>query len=274
MQKNETFPGSFHELRAASTAGGGTALTTSAGVISLPPNTNYITLTPRNFAGAAAVAKVAFCPWLTVIQTDGRLDAESDWAHSTDVELQDGDTTAALTMNSFAAASADTDFLYVGSHVPFRGVVVNVGNANGNASVITVRYWNGSAWTDISDTDGTASSGKSLAQDGNITWTIPAAWTEVKLKDIEKNAKSYTTPAFVENAYWTRWEWSAALDSSVSILELRALARSTAYMELLSGQTLEGLVNIGRKGISGVEALTDADTANLIVNVATFDEFA
>jgi hypothetical protein len=62
---------------------------------------------------------------------------------------------------------------------------------------------------------------------------------------------------------------SAALDSSTTANSLRALNRSTAYMEIVSGRAIEQAVTVGPGGISCVEALTDAGTANLIINCAS-----
>jgi hypothetical protein len=54
---------------------------------------------------------------------------------------------------------------------------------------------------------------------------------------------------------------------SVTVLAMTAMPRSTAYAELISGQTFETRIHHGIGGISAVEALTDAGTASLIVNV-------
>jgi len=45
---------------------------------------------------------------------------------------------------------------------------------NKNASVATVKYWDGDSWTDTSDTDGTAESGNTLAKTGLFSWNPPA----------------------------------------------------------------------------------------------------
>jgi len=69
--------------------------------------------------------------------------------------------------------------------------------------------------------------------------------------------------------YWTRWEVSVVLDSSVTLNSMRSLNRSTSYAELLSGQTFEETISMGHLGVGCVEALVDAGTGNLVVNVAT-----
>lgn len=101
------------------------------------------------------------------------------------------------------------DFLYIGCARRFRGVSLDVTNTNGNAATATWEYWNGSAWTDITATDGTASGGATLAQDGLVTWTVPTDWVS--------NAVNGQT------LYWARLKVSAALDATVSIVEVTAL---------------------------------------------------
>src|SRR3990167_7649778 len=151
-QKVNTYPGEFNEWRAVSTASGGTALSTTVSLTSLIPNTDYVALTPRAFVGAN-VARFALCPWLMIIDTRNNL-ATDTHSVANEEEAQDGDTATAFTISAFGGAGKD-DYLYIGSHVQFRGVSVNVGSVNAIASVLTVFYWNGSAWVDISATDNT-----------------------------------------------------------------------------------------------------------------------
>lgn len=260
----ETIPGPFGEIQAASTAGGGTALTTSATYIALPPGTKHISLLPRNFA-TATVVQVLKNPWLTILRTQDALATEptnySYEAHLGGVVL------------SSQGTAAQNDFLYVGSHIPFSGVHVDVGDANGNASVITVKYRkNDNTWADIADTDGTASGGASLAQDGDITWDIPGDWISCRLFDAGDT--DLNAGFAMQDMWWTRWEWSAALDASVTLDSMLAINRSTSYMELLPGVGWQEAVTVGPGGISCLQVATDAGTANLIVNVAARGRFA
>jgi len=187
-------------------------------------------------------------------------------------EAQDASTSTSVMLSSLGT-QAQGDYLLVGSHLPFRGVSIDVDGANGNASVITVKYRKSdNTWADISATDGTASGGASLAQDGTITWTIPSDWLMTTLREImAADSESYdpNIPHFDRPLYWTRWEWSAALDSSVTLDSMLALNRSTVYGELVSGQVLEQTIKRGVDGIGCIEALTDAGTANLVVNGIT-----
>ena len=115
MSNVRTIEAALQEIRAASTASGGTALTDTLGLISLPIGSDWLSITPRNFVGAA-VARFAVNPWLTIIKTADLLVSEGT---DLSVEAQDGDTTAM----SFASMDtlANGDALYVGSWLPFRG---------------------------------------------------------------------------------------------------------------------------------------------------------
>jgi hypothetical protein len=228
----------------------------------VPDGVHHLFICTRNFT-TAVVAQLAINPYLTVLLTtdDGATVTDGSGA------LQDASTATSLTLSSMSTA-ANADYLYVGSHIPFRGVNVDVGNTNGTASVLTVKYWKtDSTWATITATDGTASAGATLAQDGNVTWTVPTDWFKARLVDTTSprpaNVVGSTAPL-----YWTRWEVSVALDSSVTVLAMNAMNRSTAYFELVSEQVLEQRVSKGPGGMGCIEAKTDAGTANLIVNVA------
>lgn len=252
------------EARAASTAGGGTALSATAAYAYLPDRTARVALIPRNFS-TAVVARFGWCPYLRFLKTADLLATVTDYS----VNAQDGLGTD-VTLSSFPAA-ADGGYLLVGSHIPFRGVRIDVDATHaGAASVLTVEYWNGSAWVDITATDGTTSGGKTFAQDGNVTWTVPSAWVRRSFRDINTPAMAEAVAilaAMNTPLYWTRWSVSAALDSSVTLDGALALPASTAYAEIPSGMSFEARVVKGPGGVAGVEAVTDAGTANLIVNV-------
>lgn len=259
----EILAGPLGELRAVSTAGGGTALTSTATRTVLPRAAKMMTLTARNFVGAA-VAQVNVNPWLTIFKTTDAGLTLTDYSDN----AQDGDAATDVTLSSLDTA-ANLDFLYVGSHLPFSGVVVDVDAANGTASVLTVKYRKSdSTWADISATDGTTSGGASLAIDGNVTWTVPTDWLMAAVKDtIDTEAQNLgilTQPMF-----WTRWEFSAALDSTTTLNSMISINRSTAYWELVEGQGIEEAVTVGPGGIISVTHKTDAGTGNLIINVAT-----
>lgn len=275
-----TIAAELKEIRAASTASGGTALTTTAALISIPLGADWVSITPRNFVGCA-VARVTINPFLTIVTTTNALgtiglhdfdrvnEPTALSSFPTQVisdEMQDGDTED-FAMDSFDVAS-NNDYIYIGSHLPFRGVAVDLGtNVNATASVLTVKFWEGD-WANITALDGTASGGATMAVDGNVTWTVPTTWKRTSLVEIgDTSIKEAWSGA---NLYWTRWEVSAQTGANWDIAQLRALNRSTAYSELIEGQALECSIKV-RGAIGCVEALTNAGTANLIVNAGVLE---
>ncbi len=268
-----SYSGPLHELRSISTAAGGTALTTTAVLIHLPNRVNFLAMTPHTYS-TATVVRIGLCPYLIVFKTADSLATITDYSS----EAQDASTATSVTLSSLGTA-AQGDFMYVGSHVPFRGVSIDVDAPNGTNNTLTVKYWKSDlTWADISVTDNT-DTGASLAQDGTVVWTIPTDWLKSSLVTIASPAPAAGLPfTTVSDAYyWTRWEWTSGLDSATTLDSIIGLCRSTDYAELLAGQPFETAVHKGISpipgivagGISAVEALTDAGTAKLIVNVAT-----
>jgi hypothetical protein len=259
----EVFAGGIGEFRTASTAAGGTALTTTATFIAIPDGTRHIFLTPRNFS-TAVVAKVAFNPYLYVLKTTDAGVTYTDYSKY----AQDGDASTDVTLSSLSTA-ANGDYLLIGAELPFRGVYVDVDDShvNGTASALTVYYYNGTTWADASATDGSDSGGTSMAQDGLVYWTINTAWVTCRLIDVYTSiTKSSVT---TKQMYWTKWAFAAGLDSDTLIDGMYAANRDTShYGELLEGQPFELAFHKGEGYLGCVEALTNAGTGNLVVNVA------
>lgn len=249
-------------MRSASTAAGGTALNTTALVIPIPAGTAHVSLEGRNYS-TAVVAQIALVPWLTVLKTPDLLATVTDYTDA----AQDADAATDVVLSSLDTF-ANGDAVYLGSHIPFRGVICDVDAANANASTLSADYRKSDGtWAALSVTDGTASGGATFAQDGAITWTMPTDWVAEALA----TAVSTTGAAVPHRSaplYWARLKVSAALDASTTLNSLRALARSTAYAELVTGRVLEFGVTRGHGGIAGIEAKVNAGTGNLIVNVA------
>jgi hypothetical protein len=215
----------------------------------------------RNYS-TAVVAQIALVPYLSVMKTADNLATITDYS----ANAQDGSASTDITLSSLDTI-ANLDYLMVGSHLPFRGVAIDVDAANGTASVLTVKYRKSdNSWADISKTDGTASGGATFAVDGNVTWTMPTDWIPCKLTDT--GAIGTAVPNSGSMLYWTRWEVSVALDSSTTLNSMMALSRSTAYYELPTGRLIEQEILQGPNGWAGIEARTDAGTLNLIVNAA------
>jgi hypothetical protein len=253
----------------------GVALTTTPAFTTFIRGTEHVTLSPRN-SSTAVVVRYAFCPYLVILKadsSDGLKTKPLDYS----VVAQDGSTATSVDLSSLAAGR----YLYVGSAIPFRGVNIDVDAVNGTATtVLTVSYWNGSAWTDTSDTDGTINNGGgiSLAVDGSVTWTVPAAWVSASLGKIFTTGSSPIAAEFKWRdtaMYWTRWEWDDDMDSAVTLDHMLGINESIAYAEVSTGVATEGRVNhgFGSNGVGGVEALTDSGTANLLVNCSALNGY-
>jgi hypothetical protein len=97
---------------------------------------------------------------------------------------------------------------YVGHPTPFNALDVTMiaGKVNAVTSTLTAQYWNGATWTALTILDGTASSGKTLAQTGTIEWAVPSTWKEYR-------------PTFEPEllAYWVRFISSGTLTADTRI---------------------------------------------------------
>ncbi|MBW2737458.1 MAG: hypothetical protein JRE64_01140 [Deltaproteobacteria bacterium] len=100
---------------------------------------------------------------------------------------------------------APKDFLYVGRRdATFQAISVVLGsNVNTIISSMKAEYWNGSDWQDLFATDGTASAGVTLSQNGDITWTVPLDWGATGVNGV--------------SAYYVRFSVDKTLSSNVDV---------------------------------------------------------
>lgn len=75
------------------------------------------------------------------------------------------------------------------------------GKVNTAVATLTLAYWNGTAWTAVTATDGTIGGIVPLFQSGAISWNAPAATSE------------YRVTLFGRTAYYYRLTWSATLSN-------------------------------------------------------------
>lgn len=128
----------------------------------------------------------------------------------------------ALTLSSLVAAD---DAVYIRGLQPFEGVDITINAANGSATTLTAKYWTGSAWAALSSvSDGTASSGASFGQTGNITWTLPTNWA---INTVNETVGYHVQLTFNNN-----------FDSSVSTTDIDLLQRDTALLFETHGDRL------------------------------------
>jgi hypothetical protein len=160
------------------------------------------------------------------------------------------------------------DYVYIGSEYPFLGLLTNlstVGVDNGSTA-IDWEYYNGSAWTDISETD--VDTGASIfTVSGKFTWSYPYGWT--------KNAVNSTT------AYWIRGKLTddysvdpicgtmSIVDSVNQILEPRNVSYSNnGIMNFMGVEVPNGTNNLRIDYYYG-EASTPAYITELCVLMAS-----
>lgn len=225
----------------------------------------YLTLTGTTYS-TAVVARFAVNPWVTVLTTTNNMTTFTDASDN----AQDGSTSTDITLSSLPSSAAGGR-IYLGSAVPVRGWVADVDAVNGTASVSTGEYWNGSAWTDLSITDGTASGGATWAVDGTITFAVPAAWASDSLVRIlgltGKGPRGGTNAILYEELFWARLNATVAFDSATTLNSLMPLNRSTNYAEIAASLPTRVDVKGGVRGDSCIEALVDAGTGLLLIDV-------
>lgn len=253
----DTNPAFLGQPRLLSTAAGGTALTTTRGHIAVPPGIRHVILSTRNYA-TAVVAKVQFNPYLRILVT---MDAMATDPTDASENAQDGVAATVVTLSSLPTL-ANGGAVYIGAADMFSGIQVDVNAADGGADTMAVTYWDGDSWANITPTDNTSNWGS----DGSVTWTVPTDWAKTTLR--EALALGFPRKGTGgEQLYWTRFVTSAALDASTTLSSIYSLNRygDSGAMELASGQVFQ--TKIERKFNGGnISALTDAGTANLIVN--------
>ena len=138
--------------------------------------------------------------------------------------LLDTESAGVLTLDAFEGAA---DFLYIGAATRFKSISFTMGAANATGSVGTLKYWNGTAWADIAETDGTISAGNTLGQTGVMTFTIPAAWDSIENTDGLSDLANGT--------FYVRWEAATTLDAEVEVSKIVLGSRTTGYVDVNDG---------------------------------------
>lgn len=100
-------------------------------------------------------------------------DADSGWTDNTTEARLNGGTNFFLFPGS-SNAGLTTDRTYFGHSSKFTRLVFAFGTLGTTATYVW-EYWNGSAWTTLSVTDGTSA----FTAAGSVTWTAPSDWATV-----------------------------------------------------------------------------------------------
>lgn len=284
-QASDSFPGALSEARAASSAGGGTSLSTTASIVGFPNGTSHVAIVARNFS-TAVVVKFALNPYLHILKSTDKLATVTSYSK---VGQQNPASTGVVIDGLDTLANGNA--MFIGAATPFRGLAVTMSaSVNAVAATLLAEYWNGSAWVTLSATDGTANAGATFGKTGNITWTVPTAWAATLLPNTKNPVVSPVTALnaeqYIQGAkgvtlplYWTRLSVSAALTAGTTANTIFSLNRSTTYAEMVADSLLQfrtPVKGVDLNAVSCVEALTDAGTASLIVNCytdSTFDQF-
>jgi hypothetical protein len=113
---------------------------------------------------------------------------------------------------------APTDYLYVGSRDPFRGLYIGMTDSvNANSTALQVAYWNGQ-WTPFNATnslvDGTRLNQTSFARGGRVLWSLPEDWFE---RDVHGGSMAYVVRLSVN---------SVPLSPATAVGHLLPLSRS------------------------------------------------
>lgn len=101
-----------------------------------------------------------------------------------------------------------TDFVYVGYHGKFAARFFEVGAANTDSSVLSVDFWNGTAWEAVDDlVDQTSVGGKTFAQSGFVSWQNKETWVQRSLTGIDSDVE----------LYWVRLSVSVNLNAATTL---------------------------------------------------------
>lgn len=110
-----------------------------------------------------------------------RYEADRVWSYTSSAFVDRSAAASNTTADDVVLATilaASTDYLYVGSATPFRGLHLRILDAvSAVASTLTVEYW-ADGWIELTKTDGTAKTpGVPFSGGGSITWALPSDWT-------------------------------------------------------------------------------------------------
>jgi hypothetical protein len=161
------------------------------------------------------------------------------------------------------------DRLYICSSDITGGIYITMTSANGTSNTMAVEYWNGSAWTNITPTDGT-DTGASLAQSGAVTWTAPTTWPEGQFTGYNtyKSDRIFQqTDAGIDtdaglSASATTVTWDA--DASTNI-PAGTIVRIESELMYVSSTAAGGLTSVVVRGYLGSTAATHTTNQDVYV---------
>jgi len=134
---------------------------------------------------------------------------------------QDSYTTTDESTYSKIGALTSSQYLVCGFTERMQGISMNLMSSyvNTNASIMTVSYWNGSAWTALAADDQTSVGGKSLSKSSTVSWQPPDASKEHKTVIAGTSGNKIAL-------YYYKISFSATLSSDVRIYYIHGIPSS------------------------------------------------
>ena len=123
-------------------------------------------------------------------------DSTKSWIEETGPAYTDVTTEFGSDASDVQIFAADDDYIYVGYDSTFEGIEVVLAIVSSDDILAVFEYWDGSAWTALTVTDGT----NGFIQDGDIEITVPVDWAAV---DVNGTSKFYVRIQRTENTVTT-----------------------------------------------------------------------
>lgn len=133
-----------------------------------------------------------------------------------------------------------------------KSFTLELSSFNSNASALTLSYWNGS-WVDFASVDGTSVGGVTLAQNGTITFTVPA--------DVIPNY------LYGVMGFWFKFKVSASLDADVKVTKITYNAGWQSLINIWDSipvQAAEVQVFINASGIYNTFSGDNVDISGMV----------
>lgn len=125
-----------------------------------------------------------------------------------------------LSADAEAFDLAATDYMYLGSDLPFNHRFFRFGDTpnSESAEIENIWIWNGQEWVPAVDVhDGTAVGGTSFAQSGIVQWTTDRNESWACEETTENMTGSGLTSLKIYGMYWVRIKMSAAITSGTEL---------------------------------------------------------
>jgi len=103
----------------------------------------------------------------------------------------------------------NTQQLYLGKTTTWKDITITFAANTTATNTLTAQYWNGTAWTALTITDGTSA----FQNSGAITFTIPGSWAQTAVNG--------------STAYWVRLQFGSTPSTAPTVLSVRPGSNGT-----------------------------------------------